>query len=69
MIVAQSAATARAYAARHRESLDENADLVGLSGANFAAALTGTFVVNGSPTQTAMVENAWSVERFSIDSS
>lgn len=58
MIVAQSAATARAYAACHRESLDENADLVGLSAANAAAALSGTFVVNGSPTQTAMVERS-----------
>ena len=58
MIVAQSAATARAYASRHRETLDENADLVGLSAANAAAALSGTFVVNGSPTQTAMVESS-----------
>ncbi|MGH7893767.1 MAG: SulP family inorganic anion transporter [Candidatus Binatia bacterium] len=58
MIVAQSAATARAYALRHREALDENVDLVGLSVANAAAALTGTFVVNGSPTQTAMVESS-----------
>jgi SulP family sulfate permease len=58
MIVAQSAATARAYAARHRQTLDENADLVGLSAANAAAALSGTFVVNGSPTQTAMVEES-----------
>jgi len=58
MIVAQSAATARAYAARHREKLDENSDLVGLSAANAAAALSGTFVVNGSPTQTAMVERS-----------
>jgi len=58
MIVAQSAATARAYASRHRQDLDENADLVGLSAANAAAALTGTFVVNGSPTQTAMVERS-----------
>jgi MFS superfamily sulfate permease-like transporter len=58
MIVAQSAATARAYASRHRQTLDENADLVGLSAANAAAALSGTFVVNGSPTQTAMVESA-----------
>ncbi len=58
MIVAQSAATARAYATRHRDRLDENADLVGLSAANAAAALSGTFVVNGSPTQTAMVEAA-----------
>ena len=58
MIVTQSAATARAYALRHGENLDENRDLVGLSAANVAAALTGTFMVNGSPTQTAMVETA-----------
>lgn len=56
MIVAQSAATARVYAARHRETLDENDELVGLAAANAAAAFSGTFVVNGSPTQTAMVE-------------
>ncbi len=58
MIVAQSAATARVYALRHEQRLDENADLVGLSAANAAAALSGTFVVNGSPTQTAMVESS-----------
>lgn len=58
MIVAQSAATARAWAARHGDALDENADLVGLGTANVAAALSGTFVVNGSPTQTAMVESS-----------
>ena len=58
VIVAQSAATARAYALRHGQHLDENADLLGLSAANLAAGLTGTFVVNGSPTQTAMVESA-----------
>ena len=58
MIIAQSAATARAYAARHHETLDENSDIVGLSAANAAAALSGTFVVNGSPTQTAMVEGS-----------
>jgi high affinity sulfate transporter 1 len=58
MIVAQSAATARAYATRHRETLDEDADLVGLSAANAAAAASGAFVVNGSPTQTAMVEGS-----------
>ena len=56
MIVAQSAATARFFASRHRQNLDENDDLVGLSAANAAAAISGTFVVNGSPTQTAMVE-------------
>jgi len=58
MIIAQSAATARAYASRHREALDENADLIGLAAANAAAALSGTFVVNGSPTQTAMVDRS-----------
>lgn len=58
MIVTQSAATARIYALRHDQKLDENRDLVGLSAANVAAALTGTFVVNGSPTQTSMVEIA-----------
>ena len=58
MIIAQSAATARIYAERHHQELDENKDLVGLSAANVAAALSGTFVVNGSPTQTAMVESS-----------
>jgi MFS superfamily sulfate permease-like transporter len=58
MIITQSAATARIYAARHEQPLDENADLAGLSAANAAAGLSGTFVVNGSPTQTAMVEGA-----------
>jgi len=58
MIVAQSAAVARAYAERHHQQLDENTDLVGLSAANAAAAISGTFVVNGSPTQTAMVESS-----------
>jgi SulP family sulfate permease len=58
MIVAQSAATARVYAVRHRQRLDENEDLIGLAAANASAALSGTFVVNGSPTQTAMVESS-----------
>jgi MFS superfamily sulfate permease-like transporter len=58
MIITQSAATARVYAARHEQESDENADLAGLSLANAAAGLSGTFVVNGSPTQTAMVESA-----------
>jgi SulP family sulfate permease len=58
MIVAQSAATARAYALRHHQQLDENADFAGLAAANLAAGMSGTFVVNGSPTQTAMVERS-----------
>jgi sulfate permease, SulP family len=58
MILAQSAATARAFASRYGERLEENADLLGLSAANAAAAISGTFVVNGSPTQTAMADAA-----------
>ncbi|MCI4682768.1 STAS domain-containing protein [Rhodoblastus acidophilus] len=58
MIIAQSAATSRVYALRHKERVDENADILGLAAANAGAALTGAFVVNGSPTQTAMADNA-----------
>jgi sulfate permease, SulP family len=58
MIIAQSAATARVYATKHKERVDENADILGLAAANAAAALSGAFVVNGSPTQTAMAEGA-----------
>jgi MFS superfamily sulfate permease-like transporter len=58
MIVAQSLVTARAYASRHHQTLDANRDLLGLCAADAAAAVTGTFVVNGSPTQTAMVETS-----------
>ena len=50
MIIAQGAATSRAFAIRHRERVDDNADILGLSAANATAALSGTFVVNGSPT-------------------
>ena len=58
MIIAQSAATSRAFALRYHERVDGNADILGLSAANAAAALSGTFVVNGSPTQTAMADRA-----------
>jgi len=57
MILAQSAATSRAFAERYGERVDEDADILGLAAANAAAALTGAFVVNGSPTQTAMAEH------------
>ncbi len=58
VILTQSAATSRAYAARHNENFSENMDLVGLGLANIGAGLSGTFVVNGSPTKTQMVESA-----------
>lgn len=58
VILAQSAATSRAYAARYSEEFSENVDLVGLCLSNIGAGLTGTFVVNGSPTKTQMVDGA-----------
>ena len=58
VILAQSAATARAYATRYNESFSENTDIVGLGLANIGAGLSGTFVVNGSPTKTQMVDSA-----------
>jgi high affinity sulfate transporter 1 len=58
VILAQSAATSRAYAARYDEQFNENTDLVGLALANIGAAVSGTFVVNGSPTKTQMVDSA-----------
>jgi len=58
VILAQSAATSRAYAARYDERFSEQNDLVGLALANVGAALSGAFVVNGSPTKTEMVDAA-----------
>jgi high affinity sulfate transporter 1 len=58
VIIAQSAATARSFAQKHGEPLDENRDLFALSVANILAGVSGTFVVNGSPTKTAVVDDA-----------
>jgi sulfate permease, SulP family len=58
VILAQSAATSRAYAEKYKESFRQDTDLVGLGAANLAAALSGTFVVNGSPTQTQVADSA-----------
>jgi len=58
VILAQSAATSQAYALRYRDRFDQNVDLIGLSLANVAASCSSTFVVNGSPTKTAMVDTA-----------
>ena len=58
VVLAQSAATSRAYAAKFNDDFDENVDLIGLSAASFGAGLTGTFVINGSPTKTSMVDKA-----------
>lgn len=56
VIIAQSAATSRAYGSKYEDRLDDNGDLVGLGVANIGAALTGTYIVNGSPTKTAIVD-------------
>jgi MFS superfamily sulfate permease-like transporter len=58
VILAQSSATSRAYASKYNETVSEDTDLVALGGANIAAAFTGTFVVNGSPTKTQIVDSA-----------
>ena len=58
VILAQSAATSRAYAVKYEEAFNENTDLVGLGAANAAAAFSGTFVVNGSPTKAQIVDSA-----------
>jgi high affinity sulfate transporter 1 len=66
VILAQSAATARAYASRYTERFSANTDLVGLGLANIGAGLSGTFVVNGSPTKTQMVDSAGGRTQLSL---
>ncbi|HVQ87779.1 MAG TPA: SulP family inorganic anion transporter [Actinomycetes bacterium] len=56
LIIAQSAATSRSFAMKHSQRVDVNRDIVGLSGASVAAGLSGTFVVNGSPTKTQILD-------------
>jgi high affinity sulfate transporter 1 len=56
LIIAQSAATSRSFAMKHGDRADINRDIVGLAGANLAAGLSGTFVVNGSPTKTQILD-------------
>ena len=56
LIIAQSAATARSFAMKKGDRVDVNRDIVGLATANAAAGLSGTFVVNGSPTKTEILD-------------
>jgi SulP family sulfate permease len=58
VILAQSAATSRAYAIKYSDRFDENVDLIGLGLANVAAGISGTFAVNGSPTKTEIVDSS-----------
>ena len=41
---------------KHGDRVDVNRDIVGLAAANLAAGLSGTFVVNGSPTKTQILD-------------
>jgi sulfate permease, SulP family len=66
VILAQSAATSRAYAARYNERFSEDTDLLGLGLANIGAGLSGAFVVNGSPTKTQMVDSAGGRSQLSL---
>lgn len=66
VILAQSAATSRAYAVRYNEKFSENTDLVGLGLANIGAGLSGAFVVNGSPTKTQMIDSAGGRTQLSL---
>ena len=66
VILAQSAATSRAYASRYNERFNANTDLVGLGMANIGAGLSGTFVVAGSPTKTQMVDGAGGRTQMSL---
>ncbi|GAA1926120.1 SulP family inorganic anion transporter [Microbacterium aoyamense] len=57
IIIAQSAATSRSFAMKHGDRADVNRDIVGLAAANLAAGFSGTFVVNGSPTKTQILDS------------
>jgi SulP family sulfate permease len=64
MIIAQSVAAGRVFAERYHEPVDADADILGIAAANAVAAVTGAFVVNGSPTQTAMADRAGARSQF-----
>ncbi len=65
VILAQSAATSRVYAFRYGEDFNENTDMLALGLANIGAGISGTFVVNGSPTKTQMVVSAGGTSQLS----
>src|SRR5471032_1851440 len=64
MIIAQSVAAGRVFAERYHEPVDADADILGIAAANAVAAVSGAFVVNGSPTHTAMADRAGARSQF-----
>ena len=57
-VFAQSVSTASAFATAHDDKHNPNQDLVGLGAANIASGLGSSFVVNGSPTKTAISDKS-----------
>jgi len=55
---AEGLGAAKTYAAREHEQIDPNRELLGLGGANLAAALSSGMVVNGSLSKTAVNASA-----------
>jgi high affinity sulfate transporter 1 len=60
VILAQSAAVSRGFAAKNGYQVDTNADLYALGAANAGSAITGGFAINGSPPRTAAGDDAGS---------
>jgi SulP family sulfate permease len=56
--VAQSVSTASAFAIQHDDRHDPNRDLTGLGVANIVNGMFSSFVVNGSPTKTAISDRS-----------
>lgn len=58
VILAQSSAVIRSFAAKYDEPVRDNKDLMALGFANIASALTQGFAVNGSPPRTSVADIA-----------
>ena len=56
--IGQSISTSSAFAVQHDDKYDANKDLYALGAANIGNGLFGSFVVNGSPTKTAVSDQA-----------
>ena len=62
----EGVAAARAFAAKHGDSIDPRRELLGLAAANLATAVVGGYPVAGGLSQTAVNEKAGARSRFSL---
>ena len=62
----EGVAAARAFATKHRETIDPRRELLGLAAANFATAAVGGYPVAGGLSQTAVNEGAGARSRMSL---